>query len=464
MRSTLCILALTVLFAATFAVSQEEGVYVLTTDSFDSWLAEQEFALIEFYAPWCGHCKNLAPEYAQAAQTLGDASSAKLAKVDATEHPELGQKFGVSGYPTLFWFSKADGYSPVAYNGPRQAAGIVSWINNQVRTTLDVLDADDLQNTINENAPDATVVLYGESTVYGALVSISKSIDGVHFYQVTKLGDHKDGEIVVYPSHTDAYTVEFTDSIESFVSALLEKAFPPVVEFSQENFKRLAGSTDFVVVVVEDLQDEAKSTAVVSLMNEVATERTNFGFMYGDSNMLARGVQGAGASGNVFPTAIAINVENNQQIAYDEEMEFTAGNFGKWLDGLLDGTTKTFQKSEPIPEDNNGPVTTLVAKNFDSIMSGKAGLVEYYAPWCGHCKSLAPVYEELGAHFKDNSNVVIAKIDATANYIAENVKGFPTLVWYDGKGGSETYNGDRDLPSLIEFVNSKIGYHKHDEF
>jgi len=42
-------------------------------------------------------------------------------------------------------------------------------------------------------------------------------------------------------------------------------------------------------------------------------------------------------------------------------------------------------------------------------------LVEYYAPWCGHCKSLAPIYEELANKLKSNKNLVIAAMDATAN-------------------------------------------------
>merc|ERR1711974_536905 len=150
------------------------------------------------------------------------------------------------------------------------------------------------------------------------------------------------------------------------------------------------------------------------------------------------------------------------QIAFDEELEFTPQNIGKWVDGRLDGTTQPFKKSEPIPE-NNGPVTTLVAKNFDTIQ-GKAALVKYYAPWCGHCKTLAPVYEELAQKFS-GQDVIIAEIDATANYVAADISGFPTLIWYDGNGNSELYEDARDLQSLTNFVNQKLGTNTgaHDE-
>jgi protein disulfide-isomerase A6 len=110
-------------------------------------------------------------------------------------------------------------------------------------------------------------------------------------------------------------------------------------------------------------------------------------------------------------------------------------------------------------------VLDLIPTNFDKIVfqSSKPALVEFFAPWCGHCKNLAPVYEDLAAAFGHASDKVsIAKVDADEHKSLGKkygVQGFPTLKWFDGKKGSqpEDYSGGRDLESLSKFITEKTG-------
>jgi len=88
--------------------------------------------------------------------------------------------------------------------------------------------------------------------------------------------------------------------------------------------------------------------------------------------------------------------------------------------------------------------------------------VKYYAPWCGHCKKLAPIWDQLGEAFKSNPDITIAKMDSTANEVdGVNVRGYPTLIYYgkDDKAG-ENYDGGRDLEALKLFIEEKSGLNK----
>jgi len=109
-------------------------------------------------------------------------------------------------------------------------------------------------------------------------------------------------------------------------------------------------------------------------------------------------------------------------------------------------------------------VLDLIPDNFDNVIlkSGKPGLVEFFAPWCGHCRNLAPIYEELAQAFEFASDKVsISKVDADEHKSLGKrfgVQGFPTLKWFDGKSDvPEDYQGGRDLESLTSFITEKTG-------
>jgi len=100
-------------------------VVVLEDSSFDQVLEDNDIWLVEFYAPWCGHCKNLAPEWSKAATNLK--GQVKVAKVDATANTRVASKYGVKGYPTIKVFLPGEKQRPDDYNGPRDADGITNF-------------------------------------------------------------------------------------------------------------------------------------------------------------------------------------------------------------------------------------------------------------------------------------------------------------------------------------------------
>ncbi|KAJ7603743.1 protein disulfide isomerase [Mycena polygramma] len=108
-------------------------------------------------------------------------------------------------------------------------------------------------------------------------------------------------------------------------------------------------------------------------------------------------------------------------------------------------------------------VLELTPANFDSVIGqGKPGLVEFFAPWCGHCKNLAPVYEQLADAFVNaKDKVIVAKVDADGEGKPLGQKfgvtGYPTLKWFNADGTNEPYEGGRDLDTLAAFISGKAG-------
>ena len=136
-------------------------VMVLTDQNFDGYVAQNEVVLVEFYAPWCSHCKKLEPEYDEASQQLGP-DEGKLAKVDTTVEKKLGERFKIQGYPTLKLFRNGN---PSDYKDGRTAANIVGYMQKQSGPAVKELkDASQLKAFIpTDEGADPVVVAFAES-------------------------------------------------------------------------------------------------------------------------------------------------------------------------------------------------------------------------------------------------------------------------------------------------------------
>ena len=153
-----------------------------------------------------------------------------------------------------------------------------------------------------------------------------------------------------------------------------------------------------------------------------------------------------------FPSAVLVNL-SPKIVKYPMEGEITSENLRNHITAYQAGELTASLKSEEPPESQEeGKPHVIVGKTFkETVKSNDNVFVKFYAPWCGHCKKMAPVWDELAKKLQDE-NVVIAKYDATANENeGVNVKGFPTLKYYKN-GNAIDYSGGRDLDSLLKFV------------
>lgn len=140
-----------------------EPVLTLTNSNFAKYVQKTPEILVEFYAPWCGHCKALAPEYEAAALELKEKdTNKKLAKVDCIENAQICQQFNVTGYPTLKYFE--GGVEDRAFNGARTKDGILSFMMKEPRSEALPETQGDLTKLVGKNFED--LVLGGSSDVF----------------------------------------------------------------------------------------------------------------------------------------------------------------------------------------------------------------------------------------------------------------------------------------------------------
>lgn len=447
-------------------IKEEDSVWVLNEANFQDAFLQQAEILVEFYAPWCGHCKKLAPEYAKAAKRLKDRTPPiHIAKVDGTENKNLSEKYDVKGYPTLKYFI---GSKPVDYTGGRTEDGIVSWILKKTGNSLTVInDLSTLKSKLAKNKVAAVLFADVDSKDHTLFTIVAKSVDDLTFYicpdkqALTEYGV-KASTVVVFKQFDDRrvdysgvfstneiinfleknkrpWVVRYDDLLEELIH---EKKKPCLLVFRHDSEGREYDK------FLKKISRQLESKVLVAYI-DVSTEETR------------KYLGQFGLNGKKQPLALILDPANEAKYSIDGPInEETLKQFLKdWKNKRLEPILKS--QDLPAKEFENS-VRVLVGKNFEEIVldKNKDVLVEFYAPWCKHCKDLAPKYDQLAKRVKNVETLVIAKIDATANEVRGiKIEGYPTLKFFpaSNKKGLD-YHGDHEVDSLLSFIKSRSTY------
>lgn len=472
LKQLLLLAALTV--TTTFA--EEDHVLVLDDDTYEAEIAKHDMLLVEFYAPWCGHCKSLEPEYKKAAATLmAQDPPIFIAKVDATVATKMAEKYGIQGFPTLKLFKGSVEPDAIAdFDGGRTADEIVKWMVKKSGPSVRVVEtAAELEELKSNN--DVVVVAYMDA------------VDGEHKQIMEKVADKDENSVYVataskeltegkttpdvtlfknFDEGVNEYDGEFTvEDITTFVKA---NAKPLIMTFSQEKASQIfGGDVDVHLLMFSDEGSEYHADFLADARH-AATENKGkllhifiplsedrildyFGFKEAD-----------------LPAVMLVNMASGmKKFSFTSKGEELSATFTKtfktdlltfeneYFSGDLNPSLKS---AEPV-DDADEAVKVIVGKSFKDrvVDSDKDVLLEFYAPWCGHCKTLAPKYDELAEQFSAVESILIAKMDATENEIDHpgvDVQGFPTLIFFPAgdKSNPVPYEGERDVNGMAAFL------------
>ncbi|KAJ7682759.1 thioredoxin-like domain-containing protein [Mycena polygramma] len=441
-------------------------VISLTAQTFSS-VNTEPLILVEFFAPWCGHCKALAPHYEEAATALKE-KNIKLAKVDCVDQADLCQSNGIQGYPTLKVYRNG---TPTDYTGPRKADGIVIYMTKQSLPAVSEVTAanhDDFKQ-----ADNLVVVAYLTSTTDAPAPAFSATAEKHRDDFLFGLSTDKDAAaaakveapaVVVYRSFDEpsiVYPFPIADaSVADLEDWIKELSVPTIAEVSSENYATYAQSDKPLAYLFLDPTSEHKEAEIATVKPIASKYKSKMNFVWIDAIKFGDHAKALNLAEVKWPSFVIQNVQKQLKFPYDQSKEVDAAGVEAWVKQYLDGELKPQLKSEPIPETQDENVYNLVGKEFDSVVfdDSKDVFIEFYASWCGHCKRLKPTWDSLGDHYAPlKKTLTIVKMEAQENDLPPSapfsIAGFPTIKFK--KAGTREfidYEGDRSYESLVAFL------------
>ncbi|KAJ6253787.1 protein disulfide isomerase [Anaeramoeba flamelloides] len=378
------------------------------------------------------------------------------------EDREFAMELGLKALPSLVLFK--DGKHVDSFNDGFAEELVRNWIAKHHLPTISKIENEE---DLEDFKTKYSLVVYAEfpenKKTNKMLKKIAKKKSFSNYVFTMKNGEesvlkllrNKDSKEIVYDGEWKS------DLIEEFLDINHIPFLQQLTRTNYEEYFEIERPIGFVFFNLEDEKNDDEEEINFSelptnkLISEFEAEYTNkIWFAWSNAEDVKGFAEKYGLE--TYPGIVIIDNKNNQYYRFEEE--WGKEGLEKFFKSFLEGKLEPSIRSQPIPEENDGPVKKVVRKNWDEIVNDpeKDVFVKVYAEWCGHCKQLAPVYEELAKKFAKVENLVIAEIDGANNDLGNgaSVTGFPTLIFFPAKDKMNfvTYQGGRTLEDMAQYL------------
>jgi len=390
-----------------------------------------------------------------AAATLAEKEPPRyLAKVDSTENKKLGERFGIQGFPTLKWFVDGEAQE---YGGGRTADTIVSWIMKKTGPLSTEISCDQIAS---KTSGKLNAVYFGasEGDNWAKFSSAARAMDSYAFFntaaECAEAAGVGSAAIAIFRNFDDSPVA--WDGSGDVTDWLKANSVPSLFEFEEEYIEAIFGNRQNAMILFDTAREGAHHDAFAQASKD-AKGSILFSRSSVKGGIQERLAEFIGVTESDLPSLRIINPgEEMRKYNFGGDVaSLTSQQVVDFVNDFRSGNLRPHLKSEPVPESNDGDVKVVVGSQFDEIVKdeSKDVFVKFYAPWCGHCKALAPKWEELGAHVK-GSDLIIADFDSTTNEAdGVEIRGYPTLKFYpkNNKNGID-YNEGREYDDLVAWL------------
>ncbi|KAF8311892.1 protein disulfide isomerase [Clavulina sp. PMI_390] len=456
------------LAAASEESSAPHFVTELNSETFDNFVNEDGLKLVKFYAPWCGHCKALAPEFEAASVGLNE-KDIKLAKINCDDNSEVCQAHGVQAYPTLKVYKNG---SETPYGGNRKAEGIVSYM---VKQSLPAVTPVTAENHEEFQTADKIVILAYLNTPEDALAKPFTAAADTHrddyLFGLTtdeaaiKAAGVTPPALVVYKKFDEGKNVMTAEEVEaatagSITAFIKHHSLPLFDEVSGENYQIYSATgLPLAYLFIDPTDQEALTKTVDSLKPVAQKHKGKLNFVWIDAVKFVEHGKNLGLTEGQWPALIIQDGQTHLKYPVSQSIELTPAVVEAHADSFVAGELAPTLKSEAKVEEQTDSYYRMVGSEFEDKVydDEKDVFVQFFATWCGHCKRLAPTWETLAEKFAGDDSLLIAKMDGEKNDLPAgtpfSIEGFPTLKFKPaGSRQFINYEGDRSLEDLLSFV------------